>query len=166
MSLLQTLTTVLLMQRHSLPLCCIPSLFHSSTVPKTFILSQPKYLPQHNKMTGGRRWIPLDQCIHHGLTSMNLTITSNGSPRLDQHLRYICNIWNDTDLANVVRLAWRCPKNVHDDVSKMTNKYCYEDWVVGREQKDHDGNTKKKKILIPCSKETPVVCHQDHDNTK
>jgi hypothetical protein len=42
------------------------------------------------------------------------------------------------------------PLSFFQFVSKMTDKYCYKDWVVEKEQVDADGNgnvKKKKRIL-------------------
>ena len=112
-------------------------------------------------------WIELDDSNDHikWKPSRNDSYTGPlGGPKAGP-TTYICDIGrNATDLADI----WLgiVPKSFYDNISKMTHKYCYVDWVVEREQKDRDGDTKKRKILVPCSKDTEGARHRVRDDTK
>ena len=41
-----------------------------------------------------------------------------------------------------------------DNVSKLTHKYCYKDWVFEKICNDRDGKRNKKPTLFACSKDT------------
>jgi hypothetical protein len=73
--------------------------------------------------------------------------------------------------SNIMEIARRAPSlaevffgilpiSFFQYVSKMTDKYCYKDWVVEKEQVDSDGNVKKKKMLKPCTADTPGARHR------
>ena len=58
------------------------------------------------------------------------------------------------------------PLTFFTKVSQMTHKYCYEDWVVEKEQLDSDGNIKHKKILKPCTANTSGARHRVDSSAK
>ena len=51
------------------------------------------------------------------------------------------------------------PKSVFVEVARLTDKYCYKDFVVERTAKDSRGNVKKKKVLTHCDASTPEARH-------
>jgi hypothetical protein len=57
------------------------------------------------------------------------------------------------------------PLSFFQQVTKMTDKYYYRDWVMEKEQLDRDGNVKKKKILKACTAETPGARHRARKDT-
>ena len=46
------------------------------------------------------------------------------------------------------------PASTFDYVRDMTDKYCYRDFVVEKDQTNRDGNVKKK-MLVDCDADTP-----------
>jgi hypothetical protein len=77
---------------------------------------------------------------------------ANGGPKAGptQHIMDIARGANS--LADV--FFGILPLTFFQHVSKMTDKYCYLDWVVEKEQLDSDGNVKKKKVLKQCTADT------------
>jgi hypothetical protein len=47
------------------------------------------------------------------------------------------------------------PKSVFVEVARLTDKYCYKNFVVERTFKDSRGNVKKKPVLTHCDAATP-----------
>lgn len=52
------------------------------------------------------------------------------------------------------------PMDLIKYITKMTEKYAYDDWVVATEQLDADGNVKEKKIWKDCSANTDGATHR------
>ena len=52
------------------------------------------------------------------------------------------------------------PITFFEHVSSMTNKYCYEDWVVPCKQLDSNGYVKRKKMMVSCNQDTPGAQHR------
>jgi hypothetical protein len=58
------------------------------------------------------------------------------------------------------------PKSVFVEVARLTDKYCYKDFVVERTAKDSRGNVKKKKVLTHCDASTPEARHRTKNEEK
>ena len=72
--------------------------------------------------------------------------------------RYIVNLaTSNASLADI--FFGIMPISTFDYVQDMTEKYCYHDYVVEKDQLDCDGNVKKKKMLVGCDADTPGARH-------
>jgi hypothetical protein len=66
-------------------------------------------------------------------------------------------------IINIARQSWCLafvflgilPLVFFQTVIRRTQSYCYEEWVVETIKRDRDGNPEKKKLLKPCSPDTP-----------
>jgi hypothetical protein len=76
---------------------------------------------------------------------------------------YIINVARQTCCLAMIFLAI-LPLAFFNTVSKQTHNYYHEEWVVETVQRDRDGNPKKKKLLKPCTADTPGARHRVKDN--
>ena len=95
------------------------------------------------------KWTPTWNDSYHG---------PQGGPKAGP-TRHIVNLATpNASLADIFFGILPC--STFDYVRDMTEKYCYNDFVVEKDQFDRDGNVKKRKVLVGCDADTPGARHR------
>ena len=113
-------------------------------------------IKDHKDASNNFTWKPRREDTYEG---------SEGGPKAGPS-NTIINEARKNDASLVTLFLVILPITFFLNISKMTQLYCYEEWVVETERRDRDNNIMKKKRLKICDRSTPNSRHRTENEKK